>query len=292
MKFLHILTFIILVSFVFLSPTYAHVSGQPPFFKIDGKYSSLYPVPSTSLSDFNLPQDLAAENYLINQKLTFEIDTQYLQVPKEIISKTNFLWDFGDGQKGSGLKQAHTYKTQGSYVLTIDAKYDEIVGSQLIQSVLINILPNNNYQLPKPVIKINNRQSKDSLIDVLYLPFGTNLEFDASQSEASSSKIVSYTWDFGDSSSTNQPRAAHLYSKDMPQQQVFPVLRLKDSNGFIADTYVQITNDNQKNNNPSQAATDQPKKASNRTFLIIPIALLIMAIVGIILRIRKKKSSH
>lgn len=288
MKFLRLLTLILLATIIFTSPALAHTSGQPPFFKINGKYSGLYPVPSTSLPDFNLPQDLAPENYLANQKLDFEIDTQYLQVPKDIVAKTIFSWDFGDGEKGSGLKLSHTYKTQRSYILTINADYDQVVGSQLIQSILINILPNNNYQLPKPVISVNNRQSKDPLTDVLYFPFGTSLNFDASQSEANSSKIVSYTWDFGDSKSEDQQIINHTFSNDLPQQQVFPVLRLKDSNGFITDTYIQITNSKSQENNTTPNIQTRPKKTLNQTLIFIPAALLILAIIGIIVKNKKK----
>ena len=89
------------LAFFFVTPSiYAHIAGQPPFFKMNDKYADYYPVYSTSLSDFTLPQDLAPENYLVNELVQFEIDTKMLPFPPEVIEKIEYTWDFGDGTKG------------------------------------------------------------------------------------------------------------------------------------------------------------------------------------------------
>src|SRR5262245_33334397 len=110
----------------------AHLVGQPPFFKINNEYSILYPVPTTSLADFNLLQDIATKSFLINQNLNFDIDTSQLPIPQEVIKQTVFDWDFGDGSKGSGLKNTHAYAKMGSFILTVNAKYQD-QQPQLIQ---------------------------------------------------------------------------------------------------------------------------------------------------------------
>ncbi len=232
----------ILIFSLTASSVSAHLAGQPPFFKINGKYSNLYPVPTTSIANFPLPQDLAVENYLVNGEISFEIDTTPLAVPLEIVQKTTFTWDFGDGARGLGLKNSHTYTKPGSYILTIYAKYDQVSGNQLFQSVLLNVLPDASYQLPKAKILINGKTSSDPLVNTLKFEYGQKLSFDAGQSTAPSSKIVSYFWDFGDSQTSNDAKTTHTYSKDLPQQQVFPVLRTRDENGFIADNFVEVDN--------------------------------------------------
>ncbi len=237
------IAFFVVLPFLVLSlPAQAHMVGQPPFFKINGTYSDLYPVPTTSLANFILPQDLAKENYLVGKPISFEIDTAPLSVPAEIVQKTTFSWDFGDGTSGLGLKNTHTYQKAGSYVITIYVQYDQISGKQLFQSVLLNVIPDTNYQLPKAKISIEGKTSREPFLDILKFPFGTKLNFDASGSTAPSSKIVDYFWDFGDSQSAGGEKVSHTYSKDLPQQQVFSVLRTRDDNGFIADTFVEVDN--------------------------------------------------
>ncbi len=240
-------------TFIFLiipSDTSAHLAGQPPFFKIFGIYSRLYPVPTSSLSNFNLPQDLAPDNYLINQPLDFQMDANLLPVPAYIVAKTDFEWDFGDGTYGKGLKNTHNYTKIGSYILSITAQYGTEQPA-LIHSVLINILPDNNYQLPIAVIKINNQKSNDPLTDILKVDFNSDINFDGSDSVTGSSKIVSYFWDFGDEESSNSKVVNHSFSKKTGLSQAFPLLRIKDENGFIADAFVEIEEQSlSKQNNP------------------------------------------
>lgn len=140
MRKLLVLLFIFLV---LLTPkhAFAHLPGQTPYFKINGKYSSLYPVLTSSLNNFALPQDIGPQTYLINKPIVFEIDTNKLPVPKEILDQTTFTWDFGDGSHGQGLTNTHTYRKMGSYTLSIEAKTPDMPSSQLIQSVMFHVLP-------------------------------------------------------------------------------------------------------------------------------------------------------
>ena len=103
--------FVVSVTFIVLlltlpHPVSAHLAGQPPFFLINGKYSSYYPIYVSSLKDFLLPQDSAPENYLVNQPLSFEIDQQMLPYPEDVLGKIIYMWDFGDGTKTTGVKRS------------------------------------------------------------------------------------------------------------------------------------------------------------------------------------------
>jgi len=187
-----IVSLYILHSTFFITPVSAHLSGQPPYLMINGKYTNLYPVPVSSLENFSLPQDNAPENYIVDQKLSFIMEVDKLPAPPEVVKKTTFTWDFGDGNKSVGLSQTHTYTKPGSYFQIIYANDGSTPTPQLLSSVLINILPNPAYKLPTNIIRVNKLESKDPLTDVLKFPLTGNLQFEAVASADPSSKIVSY----------------------------------------------------------------------------------------------------
>lgn len=262
----------------------AHAAGQPPFFKVNGRYSPLYPVPTTSLTDFPLPQDTGPENYLVNEPIVFEIDSSQLAVPQDIFARTKFTWDFGDGGAGSGSKLSHMYSKPGSYFLKVNAEYESVSGSQLFQSIMVNVLPDANYQLPKAVIAVNDKVPKDPLVDILKFPFGQELKFDASKSSGGDSKIVEYFWDFGDSKSNSGASTSHTYAKDLVQQQVFPVLRVKTADGFIADNFAEIDN---KSEGVSSVSKVSRVSGANK-FAVIGVVLVVVAAVGFLV-LRKRR---
>lgn len=232
---------LLLVFFIFPVKALAHLQGQQPFFTINDVYTPLYPIPTTSLSDFILPQDIAPKTYLINEPLQFKIDTQKLpMISAEALKNMIFTWDFGDGMLYEGLQTEHSYVTMGSYILTIKADSGNGDTPVLLQSVLLHILPNSTYILPQAVIAISGKTVKDPLTDTLSYALSDSLSFDASNSKSSSSDIVSYLWDFGDMKSSNQKKEEHIYNDDL--RIIFPVLRIKDKNGFISDAFVQVNN--------------------------------------------------
>src|SRR5581483_363653 len=208
MKKIILSIFVLLYVIVLPQPVAAHLAGQPPFFKVNGTFSGYYPVYSSSLSDFPLPQDVGPSNYLVNQTIDFEIDTKELMriIPQDIIRATKFVWDFGDGTKGEGLKNTHSYKKMGSYVLIITADtsaIDKTIPPQVLQSIMLYIVPEKEYKLPKSVILVNGKGSKDPVTDVLIYKFGDTFTFDGSKSEGGDSTITSYFWDFGDGQTSN-----------------------------------------------------------------------------------------
>lgn len=239
-KLLISLLFIVFVSLQ-ATTVFAHLVGQPPFLKINGSYANLYPVPVSSFYDFNLPQDIGPSNYLINQTINLELDKIKLPAPQDIVEKTKFTWDFGDGGQGTGLINNHRYTKIGSYIVDIYADDGTIPQSQLLEKVLINILPNQDYKLPQSKILLNGKETNDSLIDILQFSFKNPLQFDGS---SSTGKISSYSWDFGDQKSASGVSVSHQYAKDLTQ--AFVVLRIKDSNGFIADSFIEVQNSDLK----------------------------------------------
>jgi hypothetical protein len=227
----------ILFIFIFAVAAQAHSVGQPSFFKIDGKYAGYYDVLLTS-PFFDVPQDQAPEDYLVDQDLAFEIDIVPLQVSPAVLKQTTFNWDFGDGTTARGLANTHRYLQPGSYVVKIVASYGNDQ-PQLIESALVQILPYAGYQLPKAVILANGEQESEIL-----LPFNKPISLDATRSVAST-KNVSCTWDFDDQTSGSQPVLQHQYDQHDERaalQTAYVLLRVKDGNGFFSDAYVELVN--------------------------------------------------
>jgi hypothetical protein len=255
----------------------AHLAGQPPFFKMDGVYSNLYPVPTSSVPDLPLPQDLAPANYLIGQTIQMELDTTQLPAPPEVINQTTFTWNFGDGTTGTGLKNIHSYQKMGSYIVSINAQYVSDAQSQLLQSVLLNVIPNKDFKLPKAIIKVNGAQINDSINDIPKANLAKTIYLDGSLSVAPNGSITSYFWDFGDGHKADGPHVTYSYNQG--QLQAFPVLRIKDSNGFIADSFAQIENDS----TIAEASPPQTPTATSSSFPWIPVIGVGVAIIGFLL---------
>jgi len=279
----------LLFCLLFLAQTgavFAHQGEEAPFFKVNGTYSPPYAISTASVAGFLLPLDQGPKNYLVGEPINFVIDSNSLGVSQDVIEQTRYTWDFGDGTFGVGGQTSHVYKKLGSYVLKIDAQYQNVSGAQLFQSIILNILPDTNYKLPKAVMAINGKTPTDPLTDLINIPFGETVRFDAAKSSGGSSGIVSYYWDFGDSKSGTGQTVTHTYDKTLVQQQVFPVLRVKTAAGFIADSFAEIDNKGVA----SVSKVSRVSRAFNYTW-VVGAGLVILVGGGIFLR-RKRRGKR
>lgn len=217
--------------------SFAHIPGQPPFIKINGKECGFYPVLSSSLQDLNLAQDNAPEKYLVGQKIDFEIEINNLPAPPDVIRKAKYTWHFGDGQTSTGLTNVHYYDQMGSYVLTIFIDTGLGPKPDLLDSIFIDVLPDNNYQLPVSKFSVNG-STQDTVSNLSDADIQKGVKFDSSLTKAGTAPIVSYLWDFGDTNSSQEKAATHSFDPSLLY--IFPILRVKDSNGFISDSTVEI----------------------------------------------------
>ncbi len=236
------LVVIFLLLFIFpQSDAFAHLAGQPPFFKIGGVYSGLYNVPTTSLVEFRLPQDSPPRLFTVGEDIDFEMEGATLPVPPEIVAVTTFGWDFGDlSEKGSGLKNTHRYTKPGSYFLEITAQTADLPQPQLIQSVIMHIVPTTGYKMAQAQIFVNGKTVKDPLLDDIKVAFGDEVTLDATQSIPGEGKIVDYIWDLGNGKSVKGEKVTVVYDEN--DYAFFPVLRLVDEHGLISDAFIQVTN--------------------------------------------------
>lgn len=266
---------------------FANGAGLPPFFEINGKLANTNPLAAFGInaSAFLLPQDIAPEKYLVNTPIDFKVNEEDLTtvIPEEIMDKTQFDWDFGDGTKADGTSQTHTYKKPGSYFLVVTIKVyaeDSEIPTQFVDSFLITVLPNKDFKnLPQAVLKVNGRvveQNKNPINNRIDDNLNKNVSFDASQSRAPGSKIVEYFWDFGDGTTASGPRVTHNFNGDYFDT---IVLRVKDKNGFISDAFVNIRN----------TKAGEKQSVSFTPFIIGGVALVaIIFAAGLVIFIKRK----
>ena len=263
------------------SVMHAHGPGSVSFLKINGQETKPYFLEDVGVlsSAIPIPKDTLEQNFLVNEEIVFTIDTHKVeeQFPEEDVSNIQLEWDFGDGTKKKGVEQKHVYKKPGSYFLTVTSNKEE-----LSENVLLHVLPRKDYALPQAVITVNGTKGTSENYNILDFDLNKTLTFDASESHSGSSKIVAYTWDFGDEESAEGKTVKHQY--ELPQAFATTVLRVEDENGLVSDAFVNIRNSGSNEpNNPRMAQL---------TMIAGPLLLaIIAAIVGIILRSKRKKKS-
>jgi hypothetical protein len=271
---------------------YANGAGLPPFFKINGKYSVSNPLQQFGITaqSFLIPQDFTQDNYHVNQPVSFEVDQSQLVPVIGLVNlkNTKYLWDFGDKAKAEGLKNSHTYKKIGSYILVLTINiYDsqDQQPTQFIDSFLLNILPEKGqYTLPQAVLKIDNREVKNPLEGPFEVNLSHAISFDASNSRVNSSKPVAYIWNFGDGQTSTEQVTNHKYSDQFTK---VVVLRIKDSNGFISDGFAELTESAYGDVQYSSPISDI---TSNLKYIIGAAVILFIIFVFLVLKFKKKKN--
>jgi hypothetical protein len=221
--------FLISIALFLVQPVNAHLSNQTPFFKINGQFTPLYPISPDYNTNITLPQDMGFENYLVNQELSFELDQNNIPVAPGILDVVVFRWDFGDGTLAEGLQAKHQYNSPGSYLITIHAVYGN-EAPQLVQSTLVNVLSDKNYQLPQAVIQINGKPVVNDPKKPIKVLLNQSIELDGISSKASG-KIIKYEWDLDNNDLQEGATVRINYNNSF--NRVYPALKITDEYGFI-----------------------------------------------------------
>jgi hypothetical protein len=130
-------------------------------------------------------------------------------------------------------------------------------------------------EMPQSKILVNGQASKDPLTDIVKTDFRKAVQFDSSESTAMGG-VVEYMWDFGDGNTSTEANPSHTYESE--GFQVFPVLRVKDKNGFIHDSFLQLENIDESSKGPSSLI-----EVGTNYWPIISIGVIvILGIIGII----------
>jgi PKD repeat protein len=111
---------------------------------------------------------------------------------------TNYAWDFGDGNTGTGVTTSHTYTTPGTYTATVTVTDNS--GLTGTDSEIITVTPPN----AAPTADVQAAPTSGTVPLVV--------SFDGSASSDSDGSVVSYAWDFGDGNTGTGPTTSHTYT--------------------------------------------------------------------------------
>lgn len=132
-----------------------------------------------------------------NQRVLFDASTSQAPSNNPI---ARYIWDFGDGTTDTTTSRTttHEYDSPGTYVATL--RIEDALGRSATASQSVTVLPGAN-----PTASFVFSPTNPSV--------GTAVNFNAAASQpAPGRQIVSYTWDFGDgTSSRTGPRVQHAY---------------------------------------------------------------------------------
>ncbi|HSW88286.1 MAG TPA: PKD domain-containing protein [Candidatus Saccharimonadales bacterium] len=296
--FLFLATFYILLTTCY-KPVSAHIGGGPPFLEVNGVYAQTNPYFFNDPT-INIPQDYTGKTYVVNKPIELFINLNQLLVPPDIAAKSTFRWTFADSrdvavQRLYGVKQMYTYNKPGSYILTLDVKAPGETQYTTIDTVQLDVLPNEHYKLPKASMSIatNHRQSTKPLL------------FQSDFSVDPSTRVKDIIWGFGDGAIAKEKDALHTYT-NLQDYSTFPVIfRVTDGNGFksYAGVIVEsvkgqlhfIDNLGKEDTIPVSDTMPEIKNSVNKNKIpIIPMVLggaSFIVIIGIIVTIKKLKKT-
>ncbi|MEM4598596.1 MAG: PKD domain-containing protein [Candidatus Diapherotrites archaeon] len=138
---------------------------------------------------------IKANKYYGSAPLTVEFDASKSFDPDGTIK--SYEWDFGDGNKETGVARVHTYASKGIYFV----KLRVIDESNLMGEASTMIQVGLDSYAPVPII----------IADKYYGEVPLTVSFDASSSFDPDGTIVKYTWRFCDGNTSNEQKPTHTY---------------------------------------------------------------------------------
>lgn len=113
---------------------------------------------------------------------------------------TAYLWDFGDGNTGTGANVVHTFASAGAYIVTLTVEDDDAETASESKAILVTE-PGNQL----PVASFTASPPGSFLIPA-------EIDFDASASYDPDGSIVAYAWNFGDGDTATGETVSHTYT--------------------------------------------------------------------------------
>ena len=160
----------------------------------------------------------SAEIVLTEETIYFDASGSY-DPDGTIVS---YLWDFGDGTTSRGVTVNHSYTDNGTYKVTLTVTDDDgAVGSTQATKTVLN----------RPPVASFTENATTVLA-------GEVIHFNASTSYDQGGSIVSYLWDFGDSTTGTGVAVDHSYADNGTY---IVTLTITDDDGAAASTSVTIT---------------------------------------------------
>lgn len=288
MKRLLTILFLLELIAVPCSNVQAHVGGGPPFVLVNNNYAQTSPLflGATTQNGLNIPQDVASENYLVNQEVTFTVDTTQLTIDPNVIQNLTFTWSYSKGpnltdptdEDATGTSVKKSFSHPGSYLVTLKSN----PGGEFIilDTILVNILPRRSYHLPTATIEVRSAMKSGSVTHF---------------SAASATPNSSFYWDFTE----NKIETGRSIRKTFKQDYFYtPVVLRMYTDNFISDTGVLVIGDKGKISYslldpsvPKSSLTVQNQKELPQLF--IPLLILTLLVLsGIIVFVKRKKKYY
>lgn len=201
----------------------AHSASGQSLILINGKHTEENPVAKAATET---TEDLAAETYLINKPVTFQVDEASFGQTAEF----RWVWSEGSGQHDDGPTATHAFTKPGTYKVELQARFGTNTSYTEAGSVAVNVLPTAAYRLPKATVEV----TPQTLIE------GFKITLEAAVTHDGTAKVASYTWDFGDGASGEGRSVEHIYkSRDFVAT---PYLKVTDSNGLVSEVAFNLHN--------------------------------------------------
>jgi len=131
---------------------------------------------------------------------------------------TSYAWNFGDGNSGSGLVTSHIYAAPGPYTVSLT-----------VSGPAGGNTANKEIHILQPAQANFDVSSTQALT-------GDQITF----TDISTGDIDTYTWDFGDGSSSSGPVATHIYAAPGPYTAVLTVSGPGTANSSTASLQIQV----------------------------------------------------
>ncbi len=153
---------------------------------------------------------------LVNELVTFNASNS--TDPDGVI--TNYLWNFGDGTTSNGVTVTHSYSNPGTFTVILNVTDDD--GVTTTDQIIVTVLA-------EPVAVINTNTTKG------YSPL--SVLFNASDSYDIDGNIISYHWDFNDSTTSTNAEETHEFTAPGEYN---VTLTVTDNDGLTSTAWVLI----------------------------------------------------
>jgi PKD repeat protein len=161
----------------------------------------------------------AGNDQIVDLNVNVEFDGKCSKGPEPL----EYTWFFGDGEISDDPTPSHMYETEGTYTVTLVIKDG-----------------NDVYDLDTNKITVKNYYPNAEAGDDLTVMEDEVVNFDASASSDKNQDIVSYFWDFGDGTISEEMITTHVYENEGSYHVTLSVT--DDNNAYDMDTITVTVN--------------------------------------------------
>ncbi|PIE60382.1 MAG: hypothetical protein CSA31_02340, partial [Desulfobulbus propionicus] len=134
---------------------------------------------------------------------------------------TSYSWNFGDGSSASSKKTSHTYSCAGSYTISLTVTDNQGASHTSATIVTITEPAEDVNQPPQAKMTVTSTSGKAPL----------TISFSATGSSDNDGSIASYSWNFGDGTTSTGISATHTYYAEATYT---ATLKVTDDKGFAS----------------------------------------------------------